>query len=90
MVLAPFYSKVGSPSWADGIACPSLCGLDPIGEAETLLAKAERCMRKGALISTASVNEVFSLIQLAVDDRYFRIPQCFRGREREKYYVMYM
>ncbi|CAB1100640.1 unnamed protein product [Ectocarpus sp. CCAP 1310/34] len=57
----------------DGLACPSLRGLDPAKLARDLVSRSAASVAsagvKGGGISVATVDEVFALIQLGLDDR---------------------
>ncbi|CAM9661336.1 unnamed protein product, partial [Laminaria digitata] len=60
---------VGPPCWATGLACPAFDGLDPAKEARALLLEASESVLRGSPITVGVVDDVFSLVQLALDDR---------------------
>ncbi|CAM9644484.1 unnamed protein product, partial [Ectocarpus sp. 12 AP-2014] len=65
--------KIQAPCWADGLACPSLQGLDPAKLAGDLVSRSAAFVAsaggKGGGVSVATVDEVFALVQLGLDDR---------------------
>lgn len=65
--------KIQAPCWADGLACPSLRGLDPAKLARDLVSRSAASVAsaggKGGGVSVATVDEVFALVQLGLDDR---------------------
>ena len=65
-----WFVEVGPPCWATGLACPSLDGLDPVREARTLVSEVLESVQRGSPIGVGVVDYVFSLVQLALDDRY--------------------
>lgn len=62
----------GRPCWADGLRCPDLDGLDPVEEARKLQVNVSEAVGRGA-ITVGVVDDVFALVQLALDDRYYNI-----------------
>ncbi|CAM9884361.1 unnamed protein product [Pylaiella littoralis] len=68
-------TKVGPPCWADGLACPSLDGLDAaVQQARELVSRSAASVAqaggRGGAVSTELVDQVFALVQLALDDRH--------------------
>lgn len=71
--------KVGPPCWANGLACPALDGLDPAREARVLVSEVSGLVLSGSPITVGVVDDVFSLVQLALDDRYIIATQQWQA-----------
>lgn len=89
---------MGPPCWADGLAYPSLGGLDAAAAAQQArelvsrsaasLAAHQQAGGTGGVLSAELVDQVFALVQLALDDRWVRA--CMRRQQQRKYHPLYV
>lgn len=74
---------MGAPSWADGLACPFLSAdeLDPAQQARDLVSRSAASLARAGgarggvsplVVGVVDVDQVFALVQLALDERCVR------------------